>query len=118
MLKLDVSCRTDDNDYPLCALVNIDDTAISRIRLFAAFVKENNLYRVEGFDCSPTWYNVDVDEGEHLSGKSVAEIASVECVCLNVSENSFWWSAFLKNSDLEIETDKTPIQAKQTTLAA
>lgn len=118
MLKLNVNCLLDDNDYPICALVDLDETSMSRIRLFAAFVKENDLFRVEGFDYSPTWYNVDVDESEHLSGESGAEIASVECVCLNVSADSFWWSAFLKNSDIEIETDKTPIQTIQTTLAA
>ncbi len=118
MLKLNVNCLSDDNDYPICALVDLDDTAMSRIRLFAAFVKQNNLYRVEGFDYSPTWYNVDVDESEHLSGALSAETASVECVCLNVSADDFWWSAFLKNSDVEIETEKVPIKSIQGRLVA
>ncbi len=113
MLKLTVNCRADDNGCPICALVNIDEAAMTRIQLFSAFVKKNGLYRVERFDLSPTWYNVDVDVSDPLLESLQAETASVECVCLNVSADCFWWSAFLKNSDIEIETEKVPIQPYQ-----
>ncbi|MHB8699227.1 MAG: hypothetical protein ACYC9J_14585 [Sulfuricaulis sp.] len=119
MLRLTVNCYSDNaSDLPVCALVNIDEIAMTRIRLFAAFVETNSLYRVERFDYSPTWYYVSVDENEHKSGESSAKIASVECGCLNVAADSFWWSAFLKNSNIEIETEKTPISPQKDRLVA
>lgn len=80
MLKLTVNCYSDDaTGFPVCALVNIDETAMSRIRLFAAFVKDNKLYRVEGFDYSPEWYSVDVDENVAPSDLPADNLASVDC---------------------------------------
>ncbi len=119
MLKLTVNCCADDvNDYPVCALVNIDETAMSRIRLFAAFVKNNKLYRVEEFNYSPEWYNVDVDENAALSDLPDEDVASVDCVCLNVSADDFWWTAMLKNSNIEVETEKVPVAPQKDRLVA
>lgn len=108
-MKLGVNCAHDYADYPVCAIVELNEDTANKIRLFSKFVKKNDLYKIEKFDYSPLWLDHDVLEDETLTDEDRTGLVSVEAVCLNVTDDSFWWSAYLKNSNVYIFTDKLAI---------
>lgn len=108
-MKLDVNCTEDYESYPICAIVDLDEDAANKIRLFSRFVQNNGLYKLEKFDYRPLWLGHDVLEDEPLTDEDRADTVPVEMVCLNVSGDDFWWSAYLKSSGVLIETRKVLI---------
>lgn len=108
-MKLGVNCAHDDADYPVCAIVELNEDAVNKIKQFSNFVKKNNLYKIEKFNYTPLWLDHDVLENEPVTDEDRAGTVSVEAVCLNVTDDSFWWSAYLKNSNVLIETDRLAI---------
>ncbi len=108
-MKLAVNCTEDYESYPVCAIIDLGEDAANKIRLFSRIVQRNGLYKVEKFDYSPLWLGHAVLEDEPLTDEDRTDTVPVEAVCLNVSDDSFWWSAYLKNSSVLIETDKVLI---------
>ena len=106
-----------DNEFaeiPSVAVFTVDQVLANEIIRLAALVKANGLYKVEKFD-----YRTSFFEHDPVENPGAAEAAGddnsvrTECDCLNVSEDSFWFSALRKHSDYEILTARQSISELQ-----
>ena len=109
---LEVSHNMDwwDDDMPTVVKVTINDEQLARMRHLAAVVAVEKAYKIELFDYSAEWIaGVSLDEYgddlELLEGAKTTDVASIDCECLNVSSDSFKWTAYLKHTSVELKTE-------------
>lgn len=95
--------RTDDEfaDIPCEAEFVIEPETKHLIQRLAQLVKDNKLYKVDMFDYRVNWLD---QEGEDTS---------TECDVLCVSEIDFWFSAYLKHTNVEILTERFRVSSLQ-----
>ncbi|MDR5804919.1 hypothetical protein [Caballeronia sp. LZ001] len=80
----------DHDDIPPCVAFQIDrDTAFEIVRL-AEIVKARGLYKVEKFDYRARW----TDEND--------EQISMDAETLNVTGKDFWFSGYIKHTNVEV----------------
>lgn len=93
-MKFTSEIRTDDffaDDIPEEVTFEIDKELANRIRELAEVVKANNLYKVVFFDYRAEWGT------------------QTDCDQLNVSEDEFWFSTYLKHTCIELFTERYKI---------
>ena len=95
-------------DEPNGIRVDVTAAMAADIRRYASFVQSNkHMYKVEIFDLSAEWLD-DIPEepepGDDRPDYTVSE-CRLDCVVLNVGDNDFWYTAFIKNTDVEIESE-------------
>lgn len=97
------------NDVPSVVEFCIDEaTAAEIIRL--AIVKSNNLYKVEKFDYRARYLKCDPEEDPECAKLAGVENEFLtEADALNVSDKEFWFSAYIKHTDIEILSEQQPI---------
>jgi hypothetical protein len=98
------------NDVPSVVEFSIDEATAAQIILLAAIVKSNDLYKVEKFDYRARYLNHDPDqdpEDATLAGEE--NEFRTEADVLNVSEEEFWFSAYIKHTDIEILSEQQRI---------
>lgn len=96
MNKFESEVRT-DSDYdelPIKATFEIDAATATEIRKLAGIVTANGLHKVEKFDYRTVWLNED------------GERQRVDADSLNVTDIDFWFSAYLKHTDVEVCTNR------------
>lgn len=71
------------------------------IQRLSDFVSKNGLYKVEKFDSRASWLTGDPDDFIE---------ASTDANILNISKDAFWFSAYLKHSEVQILSDRQSIQ--------
>ena len=98
------------------AIVNVDQDDIDRIRAMHAIVQDakakvrNGLYKLVAFDGDVTVMTEDSDAEKSDDGRIVLTEPDeydrrIECVCLNVTDNEFFWTFYPKHTNIHCETD-------------
>lgn len=101
------SVRSDEtDDLPTEARFAIDEATAREIVRLAALVTANGLHKLEKFDYRTSW--LKTSDGENL------EEVSSDADALNVSDTSFWFSAYIKHTDTEILTARLTISELMT----
>ena len=98
------------NDVPSIVEFSIDEATAAEIIRFAAIVKSNDLYKIVKFDYRATYLKCDPEqdpEGAKLVGEE--NEFRTEADVLNVSDKEFWFSAYIKYTDIEILSEQQRI---------
>jgi hypothetical protein len=98
------------NDVPSVVEFSIDEATAAEIIRLAAIVKSNDLYKVEKFDYRATYLKYDPEqdpEDAKLAGEE--NEFRTEADVLNVSDKEFWFSAYIKHTDIEILSEQQRI---------
>jgi hypothetical protein len=98
------------NDVPSVVEFCIDEATAAEIIRLAAIVKSNDLYKVEKFDYRARYLKCDPEEdpeeaklaGEENEFRTEADV-------LNISDEEFWFSAYIKHTDIEILSEQQSI---------
>jgi len=106
LYRTDVSSTADDLGVPSVVDFSIDEETAIRIVQLASLVKAHGLYSVQMFDYRAMYSHFDLEDTEP---ESESTLVSTETDTLNVSDTHFWFSACLRNSDLEIRSEEQPI---------
>ncbi|BFO07440.1 TPA: hypothetical protein ACRNDU_006123 [Pseudomonas aeruginosa] len=99
-------------DTPEFASFSIDLAATQRIINLARLVKENGLHKVETFDSTASFhqYAPGTEEAEEIGCDNDVLL---KAGCLNVDASSFWFSGFIRHSDVEVVSARQPIAELQ-----
>jgi hypothetical protein len=90
------------NDVPSVVEFSIDEATAAQIIRLAAIVKSNDLYKVEKFDYRARYLKHDPEQDPQdakLAGEENEFRTEVDV--LNVSDTEFWFSAYIKHTDIE-----------------
>jgi hypothetical protein len=109
--RTEVRCGNDNyNDIPSEVEFSIDEAAAAEIIRLAAIVKSNDLYKVEKFDYRARYLKHDPEqdpEDAELAGEE--NEFRTEADVLNVSDTEFWFSAYIKHTDIEVLSEQQGI---------
>ena len=99
--------RSDDEyaDLPAKAIFEIDVATAMKILNLAAFLRANNLHSVEFFDYRVNFLEQEPEDGGEVE-VSDDDAVRVECPCLVVYADQFKFTAYLKHTNVEIETER------------
>lgn len=113
IFRTEARCGNDNyNDVPSVVKFSIDEATAAQIIRLAAIVKSNDLYKVEKFDYRAMYLKHDPEqdpEDAKLAGEE--NEFRTEADVLNVSDNEFWFSAYIKHTDIEILSEQQRIDA-------
>ena len=98
--SLDVYIQDDYQTEPDRAEVIITPALIKRIRKLNKIVKELEVWRIQEFDYTPVWM-VQTDDDTYKEW----EEGYVDCLTLNVEDNSFNWEGTIKHTNITITTE-------------
>jgi hypothetical protein len=106
--RTEVRCGADNyNDIPTVVAFSIDQTDAAEIIRLAGIVKTNNLYKIEKFDYRAQYLKYDPEqdpEEAKLAGEE--NEFRTEADVLNVSDSEFWFSSYIKHTDIEISSEQ------------
>jgi hypothetical protein len=104
--------RSDDEyaDVPQVAVFQVNESLAKEIVRLANLVELNELYKVEKFDCRATYFKHDseTDPEDAIEAGEENEVIT-DTDTINVSENEFWYSTYLKHTNIEISTERQSI---------
>ena len=109
--RTEVCCDNDNyNDIPTVVEFTIEEATAAEIIRLAAIVKANDLYKVEKFDYRARYFKHDPEEdpedaklaGEENEFRTEADV-------LNVGDREFWFSAYIKHTDIRILSEQQRI---------
>jgi hypothetical protein len=111
--RTEVRCDNDNySDIPAVTSFCIDEADAAQIIRLAEIVKANGLYKVEKFDCRALYLKHDPEldpEEAKLAGEENA--FRTEADVLNISDTEFWFSGYIKHTNIEILSELQSIQA-------
>ena len=106
--RTEVRCGNDNyNDVPTVVEFIIEEATAAEIIRLAAIVNTNGLYKVERFDYRARYLKVDPKENPEdaeLAGED--NEFRTEADVLNVSDTEFWFSAYIKHTDIEVLSEQ------------
>jgi hypothetical protein len=109
--RTEARCGNDNyNDVPSMVKFSIDEATAAEIIRLAKIVKSNDLYKVEKFDYRAMYLKHDPEqepEDAKLAGEE--NEFRTESDVLNVSDSEFWFSAYIKHTDIEILSEQQRI---------
>ena len=109
--RTEVRCGNDNyNDIPSVVEFSIDEAAAVEIIRLAGFVTANGLYKIEKFDYRARYLKYDPEqdpEDAELAGEE--NEFRTEADVLNVSDTEFWFSAYIKHTDIEVLSEQQGI---------
>jgi hypothetical protein len=98
------------NDVPTVVEFSIEETTAAEIIRLAAIVKSNDLHKVVKFDYRARYFKYDPEEDPEdakIAGEENEFRTEVDA--LNVSDKEFWFSAYIKHTDIEILSEQQRI---------
>jgi len=106
-----VRCGNDHyNDVPTVVEFIIEEAAAAEIMRLATIVKINDLYKVERFDYRAKYLKFDPTEDREDAALAGEENEfRTEADVLNVSDTEFWFSAYIKHTDIEVLSEQLRI---------
>lgn len=96
--ETDVRSDSDYDELPTKVRFVLSEADAQEIVRLSALVAANGLHKVEKFDCRASWLEGD-DPDAFIE-------ARLEADALNVSENDFWFSGYLKHADVEVLSER------------
>ena len=110
--RTEVRCGNDNyNDIPSVVEFSIDQATAADIIRLAGIVTANGLYKIEKFDYRARYLNYDPEqdpEDAKLAGEE--NEFRTEADVLNVSDTEFWFSAYIKHTDIEVLSEQQGIE--------
>jgi len=110
--RTEVRCGNDYyNDIPTIVEFSIDDATAADIIRLAEIVKTNGLYKIEKFDYRAKYLKYDPEqdpEEAKLAGEE--NEFRTEADVLNVTDTEFWFSAYIRHTDIEVLSEQLGIQ--------
>jgi len=114
---LEVHIGSEFDHGPEVAVVEITSTLDARIRQLAAAAKVLGVYKVSEFNCFPDFFLRDYDAEEEDGPiayrtpeyEDEENACRVECVTLNVTADDYYWSGYVKHTNVRWETDTVPL---------
>jgi hypothetical protein len=108
--RTEVRCGNNYNDIPTVVAFSINEASAAEIIRLAGIVKANGLYKIEKFDYRAEYLKYDPEEdpeeaklaGEENQFRTEADV-------LNVSDEEFWFSAYIKHTDIEVLSEQYSI---------
>ena len=109
--RTEVRCGNDNyNDIPSVVEFSLDEAAAAEIIRLAGIVTANGLYKIEKFDYRARYLKYDPEQdpqdaelaGEENEFRTEADV-------LNVSDTEFWFSAYIKHTDIEVLSEQQGI---------
>jgi hypothetical protein len=93
-------------DLPAVVECAIDAATAAEFVQLAGLVKSHGLYKVEKLDWRASYlkFDPDLDPQAYAAAGEDNELRT-EADVLNVSDTSFWYSACLKHSDIEVRSE-------------
>src|ERR1700730_3702166 len=108
--RTEVRCGNDYNDIPTIVEFSIDEATAADIIRLAGIVTANGLYKIEKFDYRARYLKYDPEqdpEDAELAGEE--NEFRTEADVLNVSSTEFWFSAYIKHTDIEVLSEQQGI---------
>ena len=109
--RTEARCGNDHyNDVPTVVEFIIEEATAAEIIRLAAIVNTNGLYKVERFDYRARYLKFDPKENPEdaeLAGED--NEFRTEADVLNVSDTEFWFSAYIKHTDIEVLSEQLRI---------
>ncbi len=114
---LEVHIGSEFDHGPEVAVVEITSTLEARIRQLAAAAKVLGVYKVSEFNGSLDFFLRDYDAEEEdgpiayrtPEDEDEENACRVECVTLNVTANDYYWSGYVKHTNVRWETETVPL---------
>jgi hypothetical protein len=114
---LEVHIGSEFDHGPEVAVVEITTTLDARIRQLAAAAKVLGVYKVSEFNSSPDFFLRDYDAVENdgpiayrtPEDEEEGNTCRAECVTLNVTADDYYWSGYVKHTNIRWETDTVPL---------
>jgi hypothetical protein len=105
---LTIVCTNGDyDDLPKIVEFDIDETTAREIVKLSALVKANGLVAVQKRDRRARYYQYDpVENPEQAQEAGEDNEVRTSADCLNVNEEDFWFSAYLKHADIELLSER------------
>ena len=95
---------------PSATMFSIDAGTARRIVMLSELVKANDLHKVEGFDYRASFLQFDpATDPEDAAEAGEANTLRTECDVLVVTREDFYFSAYIKHTDIEISCEGVPI---------
>ena len=102
---------------PEVAVVEINEDLANRIRQLVEAAKSLGVFKIMEFNDAPAFFLRDYDAEEkdgriafrEPSDEDEVYSCRVECVALNVTSIDFYWSGFIRNTDVRLETGVIPV---------
>ena len=115
---LEVYIGSEFDHGPEVAVVEITSTLDARIRQLAAAAKVLGVYKISEFDASPAFflrnYDAEGDDGSIAyrtpEDEDEENACRAECVTLNVTNDDYYWSGYVKHTNVRWETDTVPLK--------
>jgi hypothetical protein len=108
IFRTESRCGNDNyNDVPSLVKFSIDEATAAEIIRLAALVRSNGLYKIEKFDYRAQYLKHDPDqdpEDAKLAGEE--NEFRTEVAVLNISDEEFWFSAYIRHTDIEILSEQ------------
>lgn len=104
--RAEVSSTSDYSDIPAVVEFSIDKPAAMEIIRLADIVKGHDLYKVEKFDWRATYLKHDREDTSVEAEDGKENEISTDAATLNVSDTHFWFSAFLRHTNVEITCEQ------------
>lgn len=96
----EVRCGDEYADVrPDKAHITVSPELAKRILSLAKEVKRLGVYKVVEFDYTPDWKEQGVKEPDW----------SIDCVTLNVTDEGFFWDAYIKHTNILLETERVTL---------
>jgi hypothetical protein len=88
----------------------IDEATAAEVIRLAGIVAANGLYKIEKFDCRARYLKFDpMEDPEEATLAGEDNEFRTEADVLNVSDTEFWFSAYLKHTDIEVLSEQLRI---------
>ena len=99
------------DDGPTHAVIEVNSELAKQIIKMQEAVKSCDAYCIQEFDSAPDFMVKEnpEDEADHPALIDW-EDGSIDCCLLHVTQTGFFWSANIKHSDINIETENIPIE--------
>lgn len=106
----EVRTDSDYDEIPEAVTFEIDVATAREIARLAIWVKTNQVYKIEKFDARARYYRYDpASNSDQAIAAGEENDVRTDADCLNVSENDFWFSAYIKHTDVEILSERKRI---------
>ena len=98
------------DNCPSAATFAIDKETAELILKISGIVKANDLHKAEKFDYRASFLQYDPEtDPEDAEDAGDENTLRTECDALVIKEDSFFFTAYVKHTDVKVETDSCPI---------
>lgn len=108
--RMSVTGGGDLDNCPSVAVFSIDKATAELILRISGIVKANDLHKAEKFDYRANFMQYDPEtDPEDAADAGDENSVRTECDALVIKDDSFFYAAYVKHTDVKVETESCPI---------